>query len=503
MTAKSIRMPDTLLQKAYQVIISRLDGARIVDPAYCKRQYELVDNGIGGFILFGGRRHELKSFIDELQARSGIPLFIASDIERGVGQQVEGMTSFPSQMAFAAGFDLSQKSDTDLLIQAILAIAAEAAEIGINMPLIPVLDVNSNPDNPIICTRAFSDEPDRVAQFGSIYIKNLKRANLISCAKHFPGHGDTATDSHISLPEIRKTREDLFDCDIAPFSRAIEAGVDSIMMGHLNVPALDARPASLSHKIITGLLKEEFGFDGLVLTDALNMHALREFGDAGLECLKAGADILLHPADPHATASVLLSALSEKRLDPGILNTAVDRILERKKKLIRRAPEEIDLDNNAALSKIISQRAVTLIKDTSGLLPLADADAVRIIFAGDDKYFSSSAFTSFRGHSSACGNFEASSNEVILIAVFTSVAAWSGSSGISDEERTRLTHLIAEAKKSIVVSFGSPYVLRYFKNANVLIAVYDSTVQSQEAAISCLRGFNPFTGRLPVHMPEV
>ena len=503
MTKKSIGKPGTSRQKAYQVIISRLDGLRISELSYREKQFELVDKGIGGFILFGGSRAELKSFISELQARSRIQLLIASDIERGVGQQVEGLTSFPSQMAFAAGFDLSQKTDTELLVRAIRAIAGEAADMGINMPLIPVLDVNKNPDNPIICTRAFSDDPAMVSRFGSIYIRTLEEAYLISCAKHFPGHGDTSTDSHISLPEIRKTRDALFDSDIAPFKNAIETGVGSIMMGHLSVPAFDERPASLSHRITTTLLKEGLGFTGLVLTDALNMHALREFGDAGLECLKAGADILLHPDDPDATASALLSAMQEKRLDPDILDAAVKRILEAKAYLVGRATEEIDLKNNSLLSKTISQRAVTLIKDTSGLLPLADSKAVCTIFAGDDKYFSTSAFASLRAPSIAAENLNVMSDEVILIAIFTSVAAWRGSSGISNEERNRLTNLIAKAKKSIVVSLGSPYVLRYFKDADVLIAAYDPTLQAQEAVINCLCGASPFTGRLPVHISEV
>ena len=165
--------------------------------------------------------------------------------------------------------------------------------------------------------------------------------------------------------------------------------------------------------------------------------------------------------------------------------------------------EDIDLENHSLLSQTISQRAVTLIKDTSGLLPLADSKAVRTIFAGDDKYFSSSAFASFRDPSIAGGNLNVMSDDVILIAIFTSVAAWKGSSGISDEERKRLTDLIAKAKKSIVVSFGSPYVLRYFDNADVLIAAYDPTLQAQEAVINCLRGASPFTGRLPVQIPEV
>ena len=487
--------PDTHEKEVYQVIISRLDGVRTSEPEYRQRQFELIEKGIGGFILFGGVREEIKPFITELQSLSRIPLFIAADIERGTGQQVQGMTFFPSQMAFAAAIDRIREEDIDLLRQAIEAIAAETRDIGINMPLIPVLDVNRDPDNPIICTRAFSDDPELTGWFGSMYIKILEGKGLISCAKHFPGHGDTSTDSHIALPVIRNKRDDLISMDLSPFRRAIKERVSSIMIGHLSVPAFDSRPASLSRKIITGLLKDALGFTGLVLTDALNMHALREFGDVGLESLKAGADILLHPDNPDATAAELLSALEEKRLHPGVLEAAVKKIIEAKARLNDGAPLTIDFERHAVLSKTISQKAITLVKNTPGLLPLVDSGGVRVLFSEESRHLEISPLKDFFSHSV--------DSNILLIALFTSVAAWKGLSGISYEERLKLTGLLSRTKRSIVVSFGSPYVLRYFEDADILIASYDSTLQAQEAVINCLRGVMPFTGRLPVHIPEV
>src|SRR5208283_1144494 len=177
-----------------------------------------------------------------------------------------------------------------LLEDALKCVTDEAIDNGINLPLIPVMDVNQEPDNPIICTRAFSDDTETVSWFGSEYIRALEQAGLMSCAKHFPGHGDTVVDSHIALPVIKKTREDLKGIDLVPFIKAIKAGVSSIMVGHLAVPSLDDVPASLSRKIMYGLLREELGFNGLILTDALDMHALSGTSDVPVKCINAGAD---------------------------------------------------------------------------------------------------------------------------------------------------------------------------------------------------------------------
>jgi len=279
-----------LEQKLYQLIISRLDGERLSSRAYQEGIFELVRKGIGGFIIFGGRRDELKGFIDTIQSLTELPLFMASDIEQGVGQQVTGATGFPPQMAMAAAIDRKDPKDVAILGKALRAIADEAMDLGINMPLIPVLDVNQNPDNPIICTRAFSDFPETVAWFGSEYIQVIEGAGLISCAKHFPGHGDSCIDSHISLPVISKPFMDLMKTDILPFMEAINTGVNSIMVGHLGIPAIDPGPATLSKRIITGLLRKELSFDGLILTDAL-----KDAANVPAECIKAGVDILLHP----------------------------------------------------------------------------------------------------------------------------------------------------------------------------------------------------------------
>ena len=176
-------------KKLYQLIISRLNGHHIHSETYRERILDLVRKGIGGFIVFGGERDGVSAFIDEIKSLTEIPLFIASDIERGVGQQIKGCTNFPSQMAIAAAVDKNNPEDVVLLRDAVRAVALEAIDAGINMPLIPVLDINSNPDNPIICTRAFSDNAADVSWFGAEYIKALEEAGLISCAKHFPGHG--------------------------------------------------------------------------------------------------------------------------------------------------------------------------------------------------------------------------------------------------------------------------------------------------------------------------
>ena len=179
-----MRIQNHLEKKLYQLIIRRLDGDRIGSASYKKKIFDDIDLGIGGFILFGGGRDEIRTVLDEMQSAAETPLFIASDVERGVGQQLQGCTIFPCQMAVSAGIDRSNPGDVSLLERGVMTIAGEAKDIGINMPLMPVLDVNQNPDNPIICTRAFSDKPEDVAWFGKKYTEILESAGLISCAKH-------------------------------------------------------------------------------------------------------------------------------------------------------------------------------------------------------------------------------------------------------------------------------------------------------------------------------
>ncbi|MEW5745905.1 MAG: glycoside hydrolase family 3 protein [Nitrospirota bacterium] len=499
MPYSTIPAPVTPEEKLYQLIISRLNGADLATEEYRERLEALVAKGIGGFIIFGGEREEVTELVRKLQSRARIPLFIASDVERGVEQQIRGATPFPCPMAMAAAVRRERQDEVILLEDALRAFAAEAHEVGITMPLIPVMDVNRNPDNPIICTRAFSDSPDVVSWFGARYIRALEASGLLSCAKHFPGHGDTATDSHIELPVIGKRYEELRDTDVAPFVEAIRAGAGSIMVGHLAIPALDTRPASLSRRIVTELLREQLGFEGLVLTDALNMSALRDFGDVPVECLTAGADILLHPHDADSTVPDLARAIEAGRLPEETVNKAVDRIIASKERYAAKSSygSVVDSEKSKALSRELTERSITLVKGTPGCLPLSAGDRECLILGGD-KFYDIAPLRAYFETVAPLSSDYPPRRERVIIALFTSVTAWKGTSGIEERERHYLSELIKGARKSIVISFGSPYVLRYFDEADILIAAYEGTRQAQSAVVTCLTGEAVFRGELPV-----
>jgi beta-glucosidase-like glycosyl hydrolase len=492
-------------QKFYQLVISRLDGEKLSSMSYQKQAIELVQKGIGGFILFGGRKDKVKEFIHELQSIAEKPLFIASDIECGVGQQIQGATCFPCQMAVSAAIDINKHESIKILEEMVNAIACEASDIGINMPLIPVMDVNQNPDNPIICTRAFSDDPEKVAGYGRIYIKILENSGLISCAKHFPGHGDTDIDSHISLPVISKSIEELTEIDIFPFSEAVKTGVSSIMVGHLGIPAIDTLPASLSEKIITDLLRNALCFEGLILTDALTMHALNEIKDVPVKCINAGVDLLLHPVDADTVVKTLKRALSSGEIKEEKIDTAIERIIKFKSKIKDIKKPEIDYHEHARLASIIFDRSITLIKDSPGWLPV-NVEEVSLIFKKEENDFDLTPLKNFFSEGAQfidIKNLDINKtllHKTLILALFTSIAAWKGSSGIRDEEVALIKELIRKSQRSIVISFGNPYVLRHFQEADVLIAAYDTAKQTQTSVIKCLRGEGAFQGIPPVKL---
>lgn len=498
-----------MTKKLYQLIITRLNGEAINHKSYQKETFKLIEKGIGGFIVFGGRKNNLKKFINRMQLLSEIPLFIASDIECGVGQQIQNCTVFPCQMAVCAAIRQNSRNDIKFLENLIQAIVAEAIDIGINMPLIPVLDVNKNPENPIICTRAFSDDPKVVSWFGSRYIKILEDANLISCAKHFPGHGDTSVDSHISLPIINKSYKDLLKCDLLPFKNAIKAGVSCIMIGHLGIPAIDDKPASLSKNIISYLLRKKMGFNGLVISDALIMDALKSFNNIHLQCINAGADILLHPVNPEIVVKELLTALKTKEITEKRIDESLTRILKAKEKIKKLRRQIIDFQKHNKLSSKITEMSITILKKARGLSIQKKEDAF-VFIAGDDKIFN---FTPLKNYfknvytiSPISKNFnikpifnnKVESYKIGIFCIFTTVKAWKGTSGINENLRNKIRELIKKTKRSVIISFGSPYILSYFKEADSLIAAYDSTEEAQYAVIKYLKGLLECKGRIPV-----
>ncbi len=300
---------------------------------------ELIEDfGVGGIILLGGSAPEVALKIQQMQSWAAIPLLICADIEEGIGQRFPGATWFPPPMA------LSGIAENDLPLAIELAekmgavIASESVAIGMNWILTPTVDVNNNPNNPVINVRAFGETPEVVSALTTAYIKGAQQFPVLTTAKHFPGHGDTAIDSHWDLPTIDHDLARLNAVELSPFKQAIAAGVDSVMSAHLNVPAFDPeKPTTFSRKVMTDLLRGEMGFEGLIVTDALVMGAIADRygnGEAVIQSLEAGVDVLMMPLEAKGAIAAICAAVDSGRLTRGQIEDAVRRIWAAKEKVI-------------------------------------------------------------------------------------------------------------------------------------------------------------------------
>jgi beta-N-acetylhexosaminidase len=321
------------------------------------------------------------ALLNRLQSVSKLPLLVAADFERGVSMRLNGATVFPHAMAFGA----TGNPDNAEAFGRISALESRA--IGVHWNFFPDADVNSNPANPIINTRSFGEDPKQVGDFVAAYIKGAHEGSMLVTAKHFPGHGDTATDSHLGLAVVTGDHARLDAVELPPFKRAIEAGVDAVMVAHVTIPALDAKPnqvATTSSAIVTGLLREEMGFKGIVVTDALDMAGLtrlyaNDIGRAAVETFKAGNDVLIIPADLDASYRSLLQAVQSGEISRMRLDQSVRKILELKASLgLNKArladPGQlaslIAKPENLATGQRIADEAMTLVRDNGKVIPL-------------------------------------------------------------------------------------------------------------------------------------
>ncbi len=305
------------------------------EPQAKPLRHWLQDLGVGGVILLGGSAAEIALRCQQLQEWSKLPLFLTADIEEGVGQRFAGATWFPPPMALAA---IPDREQAQLCAEQMGAITAqEALAIGLNWVLAPVVDVNNNPKNPVINVRAFGDDPKSVGTLASAFIRGAQAHPVLTTAKHFPGHGDTATDSHLDLPVVPHTRERLQEIEYPPFKDAIATQVDSIMSAHLLIPELDKNyPATLSDRILTQELRQNLGFEGLIVTDALVMGAIaNQYGanEAAVLAVEAGADILMMPADPPGAIQAICEAVETGRIPEDRIHQSLERIWAAKQKL--------------------------------------------------------------------------------------------------------------------------------------------------------------------------
>jgi len=514
----------TLRQEVAQMVIPRLEGRTLDDPRHLSKIQTLIQDGIGGFILFGGTVEHTPLHLREIRSLADIPLLIVSDIECGLGQQLAGGTRFPNQRAVASAVNRGSKKDVELLDGMLDAVRVETRAAGIHAVFSPVVDVNNNPDNPIICTRAFGDEPGVVEWFGSRYIKRLQkpssrgRLDLLACAKHFPGHGDTDQDSHSVLPVINADRARLNRVELPPFREAVKVGVGMVMVAHLLVPALEPeKPTTFSKKTVTALLREGMEFDGMIVSDALDMGALAGMfsqEEISVRAVEAGIDILLHPQDALVTIGAVVTAVEQGRLTRQRINESVERILAAKTRLglfdkPGRKSVRVDYQKHGLIAAEIGRKALRIVYGNENTVPLTRDGGVACFILDDDddtesgvafirmmrerfRYFSVMVLTpgSEMPESLVLDSIKAA--ESVVIALYSKVSASKGRSGLTDKLRDRAMHIlhIAKAAKgiSIVISFDSPYLLDLFKNADTRIAAYDRMDEIQQAAADLLSG---------------
>ncbi|MEB3289854.1 MAG: glycoside hydrolase family 3 N-terminal domain-containing protein [Leptolyngbya sp.] len=338
----------SLAEQVAQMVVVRASGHlfdhEIRYPAWeadrATLQHYIADLGVGGVILLGGSAAEVGLKTQELQTLAQVPLLMAADIEEGVGQRFSGATWFPPPMALA---DIAQRDLPRAVAyaEAMGAVTAEEAlAIGLNWVLAPVADVNNNPANPVINVRAFGDTPEIVAALTTAFVRGSQRQGVLTTAKHFPGHGDTAVDSHLDLPILPHDRERLQRVELPPFQALIRAGVDTVMTAHLTIPALDRQyPATLSAPTLTGILRQHMGFTGLIVTDALIMGAItRTYGpyEAAVLAVEAGADVLLMPQDPEGCMKAVVEAVTIGRIPPERIADSVERLWRAKQRVASR-----------------------------------------------------------------------------------------------------------------------------------------------------------------------
>jgi beta-glucosidase len=383
----------SLSEQIAQMIVVRASGHLfdhqiqypVWEPAAAKLEH-LLKLGVGGVILLGGSAVEVAARTEQLQAWATIPLLIAADIEEGVGQRFAGAVWFPPPMAVAAIAESDLPNALTYAEQMGAATAQEALAIGINWLLAPVVDVNNNPANPVINLRAWGETAETVTQLTQAFLKGTNQHPVLTAAKHFPGHGDTATDSHLELPIMRHDKARLEAVELAPFRAAIAAGVDAVMTAHLKLPVWDAEaPATFSRAIVTDLLRQQMGFDGLIVTDALVMGAItQQYGanEAAVLAVEAGADVLMMPSDPEGAILALAAAVESGRIPQAQIQASLARIWRAKQKVLTALPNVMQLAQPQTLRLVnqILQASLTLHQP----VPLAAPDQPRNLILTDD-----------------------------------------------------------------------------------------------------------------------
>jgi beta-N-acetylhexosaminidase len=486
---------------------------------------------VGGYHLEGGDPAVVHLLVRRMQELSPTPLLITADLEGGAGFQFSGATRFPRAMAIAA------TGSPPYAYQAAQFTAQEARAMGISVNFYPVVDVNNNPENPIINIRSFGEDPKKVGELAAAYVRGTEDARVIATAKHFPGHGDTRVDSHLQMPVLNFDSARLNAIELVPFQAAIRAGVDAVMTAHIALPQLEKTPglpASLSRAVTTDLLRNQLGFKGLIFTDALPMHAITEnFGAAAAAAMaiQAGADVALEPEDLPGAFSAIKAAVLKGGIPEQQVNDSVRRLLSAKVWVAldaRRVPPFNELDTAVGSpaaeqkSQEIIEHALTLIKDDGKDLPLKipeneEALLVNFVDAGDEENAPIAGLT-FRAEflkrhvktlyieatpSTSRDEFElirklSNSYRTLVVSCSIRIASYKGAVSLTDAQQDLLRALAQHQGPFVFALFGSPYLLNTVPELPSYALAYEFYPGAEMAMVRAIFGEIPFLGKLPV-----
>jgi beta-glucosidase-like glycosyl hydrolase len=443
---------------------------------------DTLEIGVGGYIIFGGTAESVRRLTADLLRRAGRPLLLASDLERGAGQQVAGLTEFPPPMALAS------LRDPAVVRWAASVTAQEARAVGINWVFAPVADLDLLAENPIVQTRAFGADPNEVATCVRQWVEGCQEAGALACAKHYPGHGRTAVDSHVALPVVEASAKALRDIDLVPFTVAIESGVASIMTAHVAYPTLDSSglPATLSRNLL-GELRGAGRFDGLVVTDALIMDGAlvgRRESDAAVEAIQAGADLLLYPNDARRVRDALDAALSSGALGRERLAQSLRRYDRALAAAAAPTPPVMrgPYDSAEALADVLLKRGMMVERSVPTLTGPLDLVVVDDDIGGPYPPGASDYVHRALGPE-LIGRYGGGSR---VLLVFAEPRAWKGRSGFGPATKEALAHHAAAA--DLIVLFGHPRLAAELpSNAPVLLAWHRQRLM-QEAVARWLGG---------------
>ena len=532
----------TLREKVAQLVWPSVFGDYVSgdSPQWRRLTQYVQQEKVGGFTISVGSPIEVAAKLNALQAMSKVPLLFGADLEAGAGFRARGGYFVPNAIdlggaiVFPPEMALGATRDTTLAYEEGRLTALEGRALGIHIAYAPVLDVNNNPANPVINTRSYSEDPALAARMGVAFIHGLQDHGMIATGKHFPGHGDTGVNSHLALPVVTASRSRIDTVELVPFRAAVNGGVGAIMSFHGAMPALDSSgvPGTLSPKVVTGLLRGQMGFRGIIISDAMDMRGvLDQFGadEATKRAIAAGIDVLIQPLDVSKTIDAVIAGISEGRYSQARVDSSVRRVLETKRKLGIAQSKLVDLNAlrfavgdsaNGQIARQVAEKSITLVRDSARLVPILDSSksVLSITIARRADLSAGNSFnaelrarlpklrTEFTSTEDASLNYPrliaaADSADIVIVGSYVG-SSWDAVSASAPEAFTNFVQtLVSRGRKPIVVAFGNPYLLQQMPWVGTYLVAWGGFPVSQTAAARALSGSAPITGRLPISIP--